>query len=562
MKYDRFIWIDSICIDQENDAEKNVQISFMRHIYKEAKNVLIWLGDATAAEEGALAIMPAVTTILERVAADGPDIDPEKPETFDMVGLPPPSHPFWPALGTLMNRAWFRRLWALQEVVLPEKTRVMCGQKETSWEILAAFGAIVSKAYQQRIINWTITGEPNVEAADLHGYDALRVVDYCRQSIKVGVMGIGLDILLCATRRRQVTNRVDMIFGMLGMAAPGLTKELVIDVSAPPSDVYLAFARYYIRHEANECLLNYNTYRDRLDSLPTWCPNFGLPGNIYSLGSRWWNDRMVQETPHSQNYHAGFTKLGKWQIPIIDNYLWSAMGAAVRQRTMKQNFYDTPDPRQISLTLNPKHIRASGMVIDVIVQIVACNNGAEDHTTKLSSTLQTLEWESLCLMLAKETLEDSAEVPETYWRTLLGNQTGGNVDEKDIIWDRFEKVDMLENYHGWKRWMIGVIREGKLSSFMNTTEYRTRWYGILVSRITRGRCFFATRDGRIGLGPAESQIGDTVCVFFYCPTPYILRTGSAVQEFIGEAYVHGLMYAEALDMLDEGKIEETQFFIG
>jgi Heterokaryon incompatibility protein (HET) len=562
IKYNRFIWIDSICIDQGNDSEKSIQISLMRHIYKEAKNVLIWLGDASAAEEGAIAIMPAIARILEQAAAEGPEIRAAMPETFDAVGLPPPSHPVWPALGTLMNRAWFRRLWTLQEVVLPEKTRVLCGQREISWAELAFFGATVAKNYRQRIINWTITGDSQIDTTELHGYDAIRVVNYCREALKASVMGVPLCVLLCATRRRQAANPVDMIFGMLGMAAPGLTKELAIDVSARPKDVYLAFAKYYIRHEVNECLLNHTTSRDNVESLPSWCPNFGSPETVCSLGSRWWNDCIVGETSNSQNYSAGFTPGGKWSIPIIDHLFRSAMGAAIKQRTPTQDFYDTLDPRQISLTPNPNHIRASGISVDVVAQIVPCNPGAENFAIDLSSTRKTWEWESLCLALAKDNLEDAADIPEAYWRTLIANQTGGKVGQEDIIWDRFEKVDMREKYHKWKVWMEDVIQKGEIFSFVDFTEHRTRWFGMQVSRLTRGRCFFATRDGRIGLGPSDTQVGDAVCVFFYCPTPYILRHGPSVHRFVGEAYVHGIMHAQALDMLDQGILDETQFIIG
>ena len=41
-RYDRFIWIDSICINQNDQGEKGDQIPLMRHIYREANNVVVW----------------------------------------------------------------------------------------------------------------------------------------------------------------------------------------------------------------------------------------------------------------------------------------------------------------------------------------------------------------------------------------------------------------------------------------------------------------------------------------------------------------------------------------
>ncbi|MCJ1263714.1 hypothetical protein MMC22_003584 [Lobaria immixta] len=41
----RWLWIDAICIDQNNKAERGQQVAMMGEIYKRANNVLIWLGE-------------------------------------------------------------------------------------------------------------------------------------------------------------------------------------------------------------------------------------------------------------------------------------------------------------------------------------------------------------------------------------------------------------------------------------------------------------------------------------------------------------------------------------
>src|SRR5271154_4844554 len=38
------IWIDSICINQDNVKEKNAHVSHMHEIYGQARNVIVWLG--------------------------------------------------------------------------------------------------------------------------------------------------------------------------------------------------------------------------------------------------------------------------------------------------------------------------------------------------------------------------------------------------------------------------------------------------------------------------------------------------------------------------------------
>lgn len=75
-----------------------------------------------------------------------------------------------------------------------------------------------------------------------------------------------------------------------------------------------------------------------------------------------------------------------------------------------------------------------------------------------------------------------------------------------------------------------------------------------MARIYRKRCLFRTRDGRLGLGPQAVKPGDVVCLVAGSRTPYLLRKlaqeGEQVGEercrFLGEAYVHGVMYGEAV----------------
>ncbi len=43
----RIIWVDQICIDQENLKERGHQVQFMNQLYRDAEHVLVWLGPDT-----------------------------------------------------------------------------------------------------------------------------------------------------------------------------------------------------------------------------------------------------------------------------------------------------------------------------------------------------------------------------------------------------------------------------------------------------------------------------------------------------------------------------------
>jgi hypothetical protein len=75
---------------------------------------------------------------------------------------------------------------------------------------------------------------------------------------------------------------------------------------------------------------------------------------------------------------------------------------------------------------------------------------------------------------------------------------------------------------------------------------------------SHGRSFFTTEGGRIGIGPLHTRPGNLVCIFYNGGSPYILRPRDDNSYFlIGESYVHGLMYGEALELQNRGP---DQFF--
>lgn len=53
-KSSRLIWVDAICINQQDTQERNQQVSMMGDIYRKAEHVNVWLGPGTAATDAAL----------------------------------------------------------------------------------------------------------------------------------------------------------------------------------------------------------------------------------------------------------------------------------------------------------------------------------------------------------------------------------------------------------------------------------------------------------------------------------------------------------------------------
>ena len=111
----RTLWIDAICINQRDNAEKSVQVGVMGEIYHFAVQVNIWLGPATP--DSAMGM-----DVLEYLAG----------------GTDPKSRPPWQenppslvlaGLKDIMSREWWSRTWTVQEIALAKRIRVVCGDR-------------------------------------------------------------------------------------------------------------------------------------------------------------------------------------------------------------------------------------------------------------------------------------------------------------------------------------------------------------------------------------------------------------------------------------------------
>jgi hypothetical protein len=101
------IWIDGVCINQKDVAEKSVQVPMMGKIYSEAKKVIIWLGVGTPETEEAIKEIPILTEKLKshggfNFRKGDPDYE------LAIRELPPRSSSVWVGLYHIYTRPWFR----------------------------------------------------------------------------------------------------------------------------------------------------------------------------------------------------------------------------------------------------------------------------------------------------------------------------------------------------------------------------------------------------------------------------------------------------------------------
>lgn len=571
----RFGWIDAICINQANDLEKKLQIPMMRDIFEYAENGYIWLGKGTIPQAEAMNVLPTLTAQLTEAFATGHALAPGREESFAEAHLPLPHEEIWRNLGTIMKNPYWSRLWTLQEAVVFGKTvegndlaaippsRVLLRDTSTPLETFNKFSIAITSL---GLRSWIISGRTDSRPRSTFAFDGLDEIRICRESWGRHFWGVSLAPLLLGTRRRKATIAADVVFGMLAMMDSKTAKSLAPESTVSTKDVFVKFAKHYIRNEHKEHLLNHIATEEKLEGLPSWVPNFASPPSTLSLGSKWTGKLELSEYHKEQMYHAGFQRKGKWKLPRSKFHVLKEIGNVFQGRNNYDSIYDTKNPRQIAVLPETDHLLVSGLHLDIVAATVECNPAAESSNFfDLSSMVKTEQWDTECLRLALQhmTRDEDKDGFDIYARTITANRVSIEISHDEaMVYDHQYQVDFVARYSQFKQFIQMLKVVGGDMTADGNMDRGTYQFADVMSRISRRRRFFATESGRIGLGPADTEIGDSVVVLFYCPTPYIIRqhpTGR--HQLIGESYIHGLMYGEALEMFDQGEINETKWII-
>lgn len=151
----RTLWIDALCINQEDEDEKMAQIQRMGLIYANASAVVIWLGDCHG-----IGSSPPCSELLSQEGPRGCRHEREIAEAFNFISL----FEAWTSLIhwilghhrlgediqlahyesfqaasqgllSIVQRGWWRRLWVIQEVVLGTgRVYIQCGHHMCEFE--------------------------------------------------------------------------------------------------------------------------------------------------------------------------------------------------------------------------------------------------------------------------------------------------------------------------------------------------------------------------------------------------------------------------------------------
>ncbi|KAF2421160.1 HET-domain-containing protein [Tothia fuscella] len=275
----RILWIDAICINQDDHKERGHQVQQMGNIYRKAERVVIWLGSATTDSD-------RVMDFMHEHFTNNPYII-KLPGTIYQANINL-SKDYGRAVESLLGRPWFRRRCILQEVSNARRAMICCGAKTVSSRAFAIMPQLL-----------VIETPPHVQPV-------LDVMPGNMRQWSWWSKEPTLSILLQKFHRSEATDERDMIYALLGMASDGvsiyvdynksihqvLREAMAVTIfQLPPNSALLDFLHwdwcYFVQHldRLGPAVLARALHRQ---SVAAWKKSIGLNGE----GECWQNDQQ------------------------------------------------------------------------------------------------------------------------------------------------------------------------------------------------------------------------------------------------------------------------------
>lgn len=586
---DSLIWIDAVCINQNDDAEKGSQVQMMDDIYRLATQVLVWLG-ASSEDSGATDDWPLPVEDGSDVAMDDAvngygkyafeaglsDIPYQALRTWPDVGEEPRHLEIqekilklmdaatkadggdggckFPraAFASLTQRTYFVRAWVKQEITLARDPVVICGDKRApaaylhaairfyalwvSWELLEFQKGKMSRfpgPWSQTELLWMFTkgGMQTVLArtADMKASPAAA-------SMLDGYWTRHRGQLADSPYSQPLLYHLKKSYVGVGPHLKATyAKDRIFALLGISSDV----EQLGIRPAEDYSLPVHDLYTKVARALIH-------QGNIDILTLCRPKTPYLRSRVHKSNVEfLTFSRsrdprlpswVPDWSVPIRDS--WSDDGAASLFRASGQ-----PPPSHLQTfrppDAIPSRLRLRGIRIATIQgRGSPWTGGLHDPFDRKAA--ETLFHEVDVYLRSSNVVARYSDTQraEARWRLPIADK---EAHPSSGIWRRATNQSRRE-YE-----LIGNKDE----------EVQHLGYASMMCRTFDARPFLA-EEGLVGLCPMEAEAGDLVVVLFGGNVPFILRKREeSGYEVVGEAYVYGVMDGEGLN---EGFEERAEAF--
>ncbi|KAK4187347.1 heterokaryon incompatibility protein-domain-containing protein [Podospora australis] len=503
----RRLWIDAICINQNDVQERNQQVQLMRMIYQRAKAVLVWLDEVVDTSHAAFDKLQALSE-ASQISDLGKDPD------------------LWDPLCEIFKNPYWSRVWIQQEISSAGTLHLFCREIELSTYSIFHLLILFSQVQLEDILgpswfDWALK-KPSVTLPPRFGTRDPHLQP--RNGTTIG--GTQLDLLetLSKINTLQCTDQRDRVYGIMFLAQDCNEGDVKIDYNLTLPEVYAEVVQCVISKYRSTRFLLYSSFDYArmpgiAENTSSWVPDWRRPPVRPSMARTL--PGLDELTPPAD------TRGNNCNLPTIVEGVLSLH--AIKVGTVSKTYHEL-------------------FTKDLLVQSIS-----EFVTTCLNITKDAIELSHSASGLSMTSTEDELYVkPEDseQWRALM--RTFGGLDHRDRV--KHPDFDTIL-YQGAKDLLTfsrqrdedfdpDTCQVGKIVHLPpGPAANEMKFVKVLISFawwiMTKHHAPFVTVDGRVGMAPDCVQGGDEIWLVPGCEAPVFLRPCGGHWLVAGEAYLDG-----------------------
>jgi hypothetical protein len=532
------LWIDAICINQADLDEKAKQISMMGSIYQKAQHVHAWTGPD---DEDSTRVLDIIGRYGTRTPVS------TSPASKALTTLPATKPPVTTETGTLaplsnfLRRAYWGRVWIIQEVVLAKSVMLHLGRHTIDWETFCA--AVVR-----------IMEEVKMPPAEIALYQNVDNLIGLRRDVAKNP--IPLIRALRQTWMAKATEPRDKVFGLLSMVFDQRDYMAAPTYRGSLEDLCqsMTLEHISIQRSLNLVALLGRGYETAPSATrPSWCPEF------FTLDGDARYRQLLTLTAGEER---------PWRRSKLFNYRFSASG----------------DSRSV-----PSHLQGvlTCKALPVGALAMAGRSGAKGSESPrpafgtseglptpypdksvFNVFLETLLWGFPVAPVRNYWVYNLIYHTEVLrmWRSAKYRPAFGDKQTQAWIDDHRDFRFQGRSLQEWCRWQSwhGSLRTRNKAAKRRQDELFAYVRHFVLPDLARvvglGMRLMLTTEGRLGWAPCNAQLGDLLYILRGCDVPVVLRRreqGGYV--LVGDAFIYGVMKGQAVDGLDKWP-EEVEIY--
>lgn len=490
------LWVDAICINQQDLVEKARSILSMPRIFQRASCTFAFLGDDANAD-GAVECLMQVTANkfgLSKLKR-WPEKLPLCPKSWKKRAVPPPRDALWTQIKAFFARPWFRRSWIVQEATAAPTIKIVCGKYIVDWNDVSCAVGILCADLETR-------------GSDVSAFDPFLKLASLREWESRNKRW-PLFKLLETFRHTKSTRQRDRFFSLLGIASDGDLANFAPDYQCSFETIVFRYAQTFFRPITQN--------RDPMELLY----RAGLGNHAHRFPS-WVPDWTIERpTPLADSDERG-TYFSAWES-------------------------ESPS---IRLLPGAHEIEIASIVIDTVDTVGITTNEPKQHESFFGERDGLLN--NLKGVYPDEDLEDMK------WQIPIAGATDPDVVRNEIAmevsYQAFRKILRRAKYRKKERRDLQAepsSQAGRPGSQISLQEKSENYRALLGGTVQGWRIVQTAHHRLSGLAPRNVEFKDVIAIFKGGNVPFILRKSKerpGLYRLIGECYIHGIMFGEGLTL--------------